>query len=663
MENRIRRVLLSCCLLLFIFGLGVARADVLINEVMASNGYYESGHAWDWVELYNNGKETVSLSGWGLTDSKKDLFKFTFPDGAKLKAGGYLTVWCTGTANKTPGKGNTFYADFKISSAGETLRLTDRAGTEIQKLKLPQQYGCVSYGMPSGGGEYGYFENPTRGKKNEKETCTGRAAEPEILTAAGFYDTGITVEARGEDGVELRYTTDGETPTRKGKLFPAEGLKITKTTPLRVKAFRDGLVSSTTAGATYFIHDAPQTAIVSLISDDKYLFSKKTGMLVKGTGSIPNYSKGYEYPVHIEYFNSSGKREISQTGTMTCSGHSARINEQKSIALYARKAWGADQFAFNPFPTRDYKGYKSLLLRAANSDAYATRLRDIVASSLAEGQGILYQDHEVIQVYINGRYWGHYNLREKINKHFVAAYEGVTEEKDIDNIDILARTGTDQFLQNGDNKDWLELCEFCKKKDLNKPENMAWVEERLDIDNMFTHAAYEIILGNVDFTNVRVYRVPGGKWKYLLFDVEACWRNLDRTPIEYYIKPMNAKIQGFRHEPLNAMFKVPEMKDRFLKRVNELLSTVFLWDNVEKHFDDVIDVLKPILPRHIERWKNMKMENWKKNIHATKYYARVRPKKIPEMLKKAMKLTNAEVNEYFGETLKLLEETNKRTED
>jgi hypothetical protein len=33
------------------------------------------------------------------------------------------------------------------------------------------------------------------------------------------------------------------------------------------------------------------------------------------------------------------------------------------------------------------------------------------------------------------------------------------------------------------------------------------------------------------------------------------------------------------------------------------------------------------------------------------------------MLKKAMKLTNAEVEEYFGETLKLLEETNKRPED
>jgi len=662
MKIRLNRIAVCICFFLFIFACAGAQADVIINEVMASNGYYTDGHAWDWVELYNNGDQTVSLSGWGFTDSKKDLYKFTFPDGAKLKSGEYLTIWCTGEENDKPGKGDTFYADFAISSKGETLRLTDADGQEIVKLKMPEQYGCVSYGLPAGGSEYGFFENATRGKKNEKEAFAGRVSEPEILTAAGFYEGSVTVEARGGEGAVLRYTTDGETPTKKSKEFPAEGLLIKKTTPLRVKAFREDAVSSTAAGATYFIDDAPQTSIVSLISDDKYLFSKKTGMLVKGTGSIPNYARGYEYPVHIEYFTKDGKQELSQTGTMTCSGHSARINSQKSIALYARKAWGPERFAFNPFPTRDYDSYKSILLRSTNSDTYATRLRDVVASSLAEGQDILYQDYEVIQVYINGRYWGHYNLREKINKYFVAQYEGVTDEKEIDSIDILARTGTDEFLQNGDNKDWLELCDFCKKKDLNDPENFAWVEERLDIDSMFTHAAFEIILGNVDFTNVRIYRIPGGKWRYLLFDVEACWRNLDPTPIEYYIKPLNAKIQGFRHEPLNAMFKVPEMKAKFLTRVSELLSTVFRWDNVEAHFDKVIDVLKPILPRHIERWKNMKMENWKKNIHAIKYYARVRPKKIPEMLKKAMKLTQAEVDEYFGETLKLLEETNKRQE-
>jgi hypothetical protein len=55
----------------------------------------------------------------------------------------------------------------------------------------------------------------------------------------------------------------------------------------------------------------------------------------------------------------------------------------------------------------------------------------------------------------------------------------------------------------------------------------------------------------------------------------------------------------------------------------------------------------------------MKLSNWKKNIRATKYYARVRPKKIPALLKEAMKLSKDETETYFGDTLRLLEETNK----
>ena len=632
--------------------------EVYISEVMASNGWYENGEAWDWIEISYSGKGTVDISGWYLSDSGKNPLKWSFPKGTKLKSGGFLTVFCTGEEGKDPGKGDTFYTSFAISSKGENIVLSNSEGNEVQKLKLPAQYGCLSYGIGRENREYGFFENPTRNKKNDAVSFPDRAETPVILTEGGFYSGEVLVKAEGHEGETLRYTTDGETPTSKSKQFPSDGLTVRKTTPIRIKAFADNRVSSETVSSTFFIDDDPLTPIVSLITEDKYLFNRKTGILTKGTGSTPNYSKGWEYPVHIEYFNGEGQREISQTGTFTCSGHSARVNAQKSIALYARKAWGAETFAFNPFGTRDYDGYKSLLLRAANSDAYATRLRDIVASSLAESEGILYQDHQVIQVYINGEYYGHYNLREKINKYFIAQYEGVTDSAEIDSIDILARTGTDQFLQNGDNTDWLELCDFCKTQDLNVEENFRYVEERLDIDNMYTHAAFEIILGNVDFTNVRVYRVPGGKWKYLLFDVEACWRNLDKTPIEYYIKPLNAKIQGFRHEPLNALLKVPEQKERFLNRVSELLRTAFIWDRVEAKFDEAISQLEPILPRHISRWKNMKLSNWQKNIKATKYYARVRPKKIPSLLRTAMKLTDEEYEKYFGETLAILEVSN-----
>ena len=648
----------AALLILLLFLCAAASADVVINEVMASNGYFENGHAWDWVELYNSGKQTVDLGGWHLSDSKKDPLKWAFPAGTKLKGGKYLTVWCTGETVKDPGSGSAFYTDYAISSSGETLILSDAEGNEVTRLKLPPQYGCVSYGLPAGGGDYGYLEEPTRNAKNGKKAFASRAEKPALLTPGGFYRDSVTVLAQAPEGTVLRYTTDGDTPTAKSKAFPADGLTLKKTAALRVRAFREDCVPSETVSASYFINDDPLTPIVSLITDDKYLFSKKTGILVKGTGSIPNYSKGWEYPTNIEYYTLGGECQINQMATFTCSGHSARVNAQKSIAVYARKSWGSDRFAFNPFPTRDYESYKSILLRSANSDWSATRLRDVVASSLAEGQGILYQDHQVIQVYINGEYYGHYNLREKINKYFVAQYEGVTDEEEIDSIDILARTGTDQFLQNGDNTDWLALCDFCKRNDLNDPENLAYVEERLDIDNMFTHAAYEIILGNVDFTNVRVYRVPGGKWKYLLFDVEACWRGVDKTPLEYYIKPVGAKINGFRHEPLNALLNVPEYKARFLNRVAELLETVFRWDNVEAHFDRVTEQLEKILPRHIARWKNMKKSNWDTNVNAVKYYARVRPKKIPELLKAAMKLTKEEVQTYFGHALEVLEEYN-----
>ena len=664
MLKRLIAFVLMLCMLPVIVPAEEGAQAIVINEVMASNGMFENEESYDWVEIHNRSKKQVDLSGWKLSDGKKNLEKFVFPKGTKIKAGGYVTVFCTGEDDIVPGKQTPFYATFSLKAEGETLYLTDAAGNRVQTLEYPQQYGNVSWGLPAGfvgnptEADYGYLVNATRAKKNDAVVYPGRTEAPAIATAGGFYAEGITVQAEAPDGAILHYTVDGETPDEKSPVFPAEGLSISKTTALRVRAFREGEVPSVTVSATYIVESEQLTPIVCLTTDDQYLFNKKTGALVRGSGDTPNYEKEWEYPVNIEYYNAQGVCEINQMGTFTASGHSARQNAQKSIALYARKAYGEETFKFNPFPTRDYEAYNSLLLRGANSDFSATRLRDIVATSLAEGQGLLYQDHVVIQVYINGQYWGHYNLREKINKHFIAAYEGVTDEADIDNIDILARTGTDRFTQNGDNEDWLELADFCKKNDLNKPENLAFVEERLDIDSMFTHAAYQIILGNVDFTNVRVYRVPGGKWRYLLFDVEACWRNLDKTPLEYYIKPVTGKIQGFRHEPLNALLKVPEYKDKFLRRIAELLDTVFVWDNVEAAFDKVLAQLEPILPRHIDRWNNMKITNWQKNISATKYYARVRPRKIPELLKKAMKLTNAEVEEYFGAVLEKLEVTN-----
>ncbi len=654
-----RRLLLP--LLLFLLIATPAGAEILINEVMASNGVYTDGHAYDWIELYNAGDKKVDLSGYYLSDSKKNVTKWAFPEKTTLKAGGYLIVYCTGE-EMSPGKGDTFYANFKISSSGETLLLTARDGiTPLASAVLPAQYGNVSWGIPYGSGEYLFLAEATPGAKNPASGCIARADAPSLLTPGGFYPDAVTAVASAPAQTILRYTLDGSTPTEKSREFPAAGIAFTETGVLRIRAFGEKLVPSEIVSATYFIGEEQPVPVVSLITDEKYLFNKKTGALVKGNNpDYPNYEREWEYPANIEYYNADGACEINQMGTFTAAGHSARQNAQKSIAIYARKAYGADRFYFNPFPNRDYESYKSLLLRGANSDAFSTRLRDAVISSLAEPLDIIYQDALAIEVYINGEYWGHYNLREKINKYFVAQWENVEDEKSIDAIDILARTGRDEYVQNGDNVDWLALCDFCKTRDLNDPENLQYVLERLDVDSLFTHAIFEIIIGNDDFTNVRVYRVPGGKWKYLLFDVEAGFLSLDKAPMNYYLKKVTDRIQGFRHEPLAALLNVPEMKAQFLTRFAEILQLSFQWPDVEAKFAPWEQTLEILLPRHLARWPHFTMKEWRQNVDAVKYYARVRPVKIVSLLQKHMKLSDDEVETYFAEVQSLLETTNSK---
>ena len=645
-------------LLFLVFLLPAAAAELRVTEVMTSNGVYQNGEAYDWVELYNDGDQAADLSGCFLSDSKKNPTKWAFPDHTQIKAGQRILVYCTGE-DMSPGKNGVYYANFKLSSSGEKLILTDRDGeTQLLYLEIPAQYGNVSWGQAENG-EWGFFAEATPGKKNPAAAYPARAGLPVLLTSGGFFDGPVTASARAPEGCALRYTLDGSAPTEKSKLFPAEGVVFSKTGVLRLRAFGDGLVPSETVSATYLIGVEHPVPAVCLVTDEKYLFDGKTGLLVTGgSSSYPNYEHDWEYPINVEYYSAEGVCEINQQGTFTTAGHSARQNKQKSIAVFARKAYGPDRFFFNPFPHRDYESYKSLLLRSANSDAFSTRLRDAVISSLAEPLDICYQDALAIEVYINGQYWGHYNLREKINKHFVAQWEGVTDDDAIDRIDLVARTGRDQFVNNGSGEDWIALCDFCRKNDLNVPENLQYVTDRLDTESLFTHAAFEIIIGNNDFTNVRVYRVPDGKWKYLLFDVEAGFLSMDKGPMEYYIKKVNDKVQGFRHEPLAALLNVPEMKARFLTRFAEVLESSFQWPYVEEHFRPWEETLETLLPRHLARWKHFSMKAWRQNVDAVKYYARMRPVKIVGMLQKHMKLTDEEVERYFGPVQRLLESTN-----
>lgn len=659
-QKRLLQILL--CAVLCLLSLSCAQAEnaLVINELVASNAVFTDGQSYDWVEIHNPTDKQISLKGWHLSNDPYQLQKWPFPDTAKIAKNGYLIVYCAGSNVEDPKK-NTLYASFKLSADGDELYLTSPDGESVS-LQFGPQFGNVSYGL-AGDGAYHFLETSTPGKKNDKTGYDTRAEEPVIETAAGFYDDTILVTITAPEGVEIRYTTDCNTPSRESKLY-TEPIEVSKTTVIRARGFAEDLLGSTTAGSTFFIKDESPCEVVSFYTDDALLFSNKSGMMVKGSGNTANYNKNWEYIFQIEYFDKDGARQLAQMCTGRIAGHSSRNLRQKSFSIYARSALGNDTFDFAFFDNREYESYSALQLRMTNSDYKSCRLRDCVLMEVSDGLGLYYQAGKPIVVYINGEYYGHYNLREKSNKDSLAQWEGITDKDVIAGCDIIEGVGTTETsVIRGSNEDWVALMDFCKKNDLNDPENLQYVLDRLDVDSMFNYVIFSSIIGNYDSGNVRYYRFPGGKWTFMLHDVEAGCMNDKEAPVSTFLRSSKtASSTKFPHWALTALLQVPEYKDMFLRRVAEIIESNFLYHkDVKPIYEKWHDALAEILPRHCKKYNHINLKDWETNVNASMYYARIRPKKVINYICTSLKVNKTDKEMYFGEVLELLEIYNGKT--
>jgi hypothetical protein len=129
-----------------------AAGDLVINEFMASNAtsVMDTDSSYDdWIELYNNSDEDISLSGYFLSDDENDLSQWSFPD-TTILAKGFLIVW----ADKDEDQ-QGLHANLKLSSSGETIYLSNADTTIIDKISFGEQTDDISYGRyPNGTGSF-----------------------------------------------------------------------------------------------------------------------------------------------------------------------------------------------------------------------------------------------------------------------------------------------------------------------------------------------------------------------------------------------------------------------------------------------------------------------------------------------------------------------------
>ena len=128
-----------------------SRAEVYISEFMASNSRTlidEDREYSDWIEIHNNGKDSVSLKGWGLSDSESNPFEWTFPD-VQIGADVRIVVFASGKNRSNPA--SELHTNFRLAAKGEYLALTGVDGIKRSEFfpSYPPQYPDVSYGESS----------------------------------------------------------------------------------------------------------------------------------------------------------------------------------------------------------------------------------------------------------------------------------------------------------------------------------------------------------------------------------------------------------------------------------------------------------------------------------------------------------------------------------
>ncbi len=157
--------------------------SLCVNEFMAMNNSVvsdETGSFADWVEIFNYGVETVSLSGMFLTDDLNQTMRWAFPD-TVIGPGEFLIVWCDNDTLDGP-----LHATFKLSSSGESIALFSSVATGnmlIDGYTFGVQQSDISEGcIVDGVSDWTFFELPTPGYTN----CSTSAELPPVNMDEGF---------------------------------------------------------------------------------------------------------------------------------------------------------------------------------------------------------------------------------------------------------------------------------------------------------------------------------------------------------------------------------------------------------------------------------------------------------------------------------------------
>ncbi len=643
--------------------------SIVINEVCYSNKnvlHDSDGDSPDWFELYNGSHRSVNLADFAVTDDTAKTACWFFPE-YELKPDSFLVVLAS---DKNIRQDLPFHTDFRIRNMQESLFLLDRNGAVIDAIKprcVPTDASLAR--CPDGSGHL-MVAKPTPGNSNNRAEEIAVHYHPDTLTVnypAGFYKTPLSVElSNSHPGNEIRFTLNGDTPDEESPVYryaigledltskenrfagiPDDGVepgnKILKANVLRAVVYSNGCPASHEICNTYFIghgsryeHKVP---VVSLVTDKDNLFDKESGIYVKGKhDNYYQHGGRWERKAHVEIFDSAGTLVIDQDAGIRMHGRGSRHFPQKSFRLYAGAEYGTEYFHYPFFSQKPgLNRFKTMLLRTTNVSGESL-IKNELCNSLVQQMNMDYQACQTVVAFVNGEYWGIYNLAERQDRYYIENNYGITNP----DLDIIGYNWQIE-VEEGSPEAYNQLVETIMNADPVTGDFYDAMKKSIDLDALIDYFSAQMYLANTDWpkSNLELWRINAepSKWRYFFFDMDETmvWVNYN-TLGEYFNEIENYRgFPDFSTLVMKSLLRNPVFKREFQARFSHHLATTFSAARVIGQINRLESIYAPLVPDNIYRWhKPASYVEWQQNIGQLRSFAVQRPLVMAGQLQKEL---------------------------
>ena len=510
--------------------------------------------------------------------------------------------------------GSDLHTNFKLDPMGETLYLYDSVGRFVDSLQVSRTLLDYSIGRQKDGAEtIAVFKKATPGSTNNTSEAyvNGYEPYPLVFPAAGFYIDSLEVSlSTFSSTAVIRYTLDGSEPTSSSTLYTGP-IKIVESSVLNARCFsKTNKLDGLTVTSTYFVDDDYTIPVLSVTTDAANLYG--------GNGIFTNWQQSWNKPCYFEYFENR-KLVLRQEAGMQIDGGAggSRSKPQHSFRIEPdHGSFGEGSISYKLIPDRpERKKYASFYIRNGSNQYLILPYKDAVETrGMGKGTYNYYSSYRPVAVHINGKFFGIYEMREKLNEDYLVNNYGMN----IDSLDLL---GVSYFKgmwlqpQVGLVENYMADYEYFLTLDPESPDYIEKVGEFLDLNNYTDYIIGQTWIANTDWpqNNIKVFRCASTdyKWRFVLVD------------LEWALKPNEWAASGFDHinymnekaeENLYIIFwyrmmQTEEYRYRFLNRFADLMNTNYSFDVLGQIENDMYNELLPEMSKQYARWGSSNIES------------------------------------------------------